>query len=154
MFGVAHANPDGAPWGSADPNAAQNCASCHYDGEPVQDSGSVVFTGLTSRIEPGKLYNMVLIFAKPKGAATGFLAVATQGKFSSPDDPNLEADGAQIRSTSTTRIGDRALWRVQWRAPIEPIKDVTFFVAVNAGNDDQSPLGDQVHFKTVTFQAD
>lgn len=159
-FGVAHANPDGAPWGAADPNAAQNCASCHYDNEAVMDSPLIVLAGdFPGRIEPDQEYEIMLLFGKIENKANiGFMASSKSGEtvigeFVSIFDA-IEIRGGEVRSNVPERNTQNAIWPLKWRAPNEPIKDVTFFFAVNAGNDDQSPLGDQVHFKTVTFQAE
>ena len=153
-MGTALANPDGAPWGAAEPGAAQNCASCHFDQEPMNDSGYITFAGLGGGIEAARTYNLVLTFAKAKDATAGFMIMSSAGVFISADDPDIEVNQKQVRSRSVKRNGNRAMWWVQWRAPDETNDEIIFYIAVNESNDDQSSLGDQIHFKTVTVSAD
>lgn len=148
---TAAARPDGAPWGAADPAAAETCASCHFDNDPVRQSDAVTLAGLSRGIEGGKTYKLALVFADPDAASAGFLITASAGTFSSPGDPGLEARDSEIRSISAWRGGDRALWEIAWRAPETLPDKIVFHVAVNAGNDDASPFGDHVHYREYVF---
>jgi hypothetical protein len=40
---------------------------------------------------------------------------------------------------------DTLLWTVEWKAPATAVGPVIFHVVANAGNDDNSPLGDYVY---------
>ena len=43
-----------------------------------------------------------------------------------------------------------ANWRIDWQAPIQRSQPIIFYVWANAGNDDDSPLGDETHVRTWT----
>jgi len=148
----ALANPDGAPWGSAAPGGPQSCADCHFDHEPAAASAAVSLRGLPDRLEPGKVYDLVLAFAGA-APAVGFQAAAKSGAapagaFAASDD-GVETKGAEIRSASPVEAQEGgAVWAMRWRAPDEPGGAVDFYLAVNAGNDDRSPFGDQIHLRS------
>ncbi len=89
--------------------------------------------------------------------------MSTAGKFTSAYE-DTEANGAQARSLAlrdnaswpeingTTFSTDVVMWMLQWTPPETPDGDVHFWIAVNESNDDQSPLGDQIHYKTITVR--
>ena len=152
--GAALANPDGAPWGSAVPGAAEACVSCNFDHEPVAGSAAVALVGLPQNLAPGAVYDLVLAFSKP-APAVGFSAAsimdgAPAGTFIASMD-NLEAQGAEIRSAAPARVEDVAVWTMRWRAPDAVAGDVAFYIAVNASNDDQSPFGDEIHLRSFSI---
>ena len=66
-----------------------------------------------------------------------------------PTSETQEAQGSEIRSLEPKRGSHKIRWKFIWMSPAEPIGDVEFHIAVNAGNDDQSALGDEIHFKSV-----
>lgn len=147
----AAAHPDGAPWGSADPQAKESCASCHFDSAAVMESNSITFSGGGRSFKAGQSYSMVLIFEKNGFAKAGFLVSASAGTFSNPRDWKIEIGNAQARSSSPQDSTDgRVLWDIEWHAPetLDEIDDIIFHLAVNAANDDASPLGDEIHFRT------
>ncbi len=146
--GMAAANPDGAPWISADPDTVHSCASCHFDHEPVGRSQALVMSGLPEYASPGHVYEVVLRFATPSEGTAGFLLTATSGVFES-SDTSLESNGAAIRSL-TPAAADVATWRFQWRAGDED-DIVEFRAAANAANDDNSAFGDEIHFRKLVI---
>lgn len=149
LSGSALANPNGAPWGAANPNASDNCASCHFDNEPVMDSSAITVRGLSDGVTANAIYDLALTFVAPTEINAGFAITSTQGDFVSGE--RLEAKGSELRSTQM-QTGDRVVsWSAKWRAPETFDKNIMFFVAVNASNDDQSPFGDEVHFKSVSI---
>lgn len=150
---AVRANPDGAPWGSADPNAAQNCASCHYDGEPILDSAAIKFEGVPDRYTLGSAYFVAVIFARTDIGHSGLLVTASGGEFSAGGGFLVE-NGNEIRSIRPKKAEGDTKWHMLWHAPMAPIGSVTFYIAVNAGNDDQSSFGDVIHFKTVTVSVE
>lgn len=146
----AFAYPEGAPWGAADPDAGETCASCHYDYEPVHDSPALGIDGLPEIAAAGERYDLVIRFAAVDAAVSGFqlLAVAEggAGRFISGDTA-IEAIGAAGRSTRTVAAGDGASWSLTWEAPASGCSPVSLFLAAAAANDDQSPLGDTIHYR-------
>ena len=151
-YQAAFAFPEGAPWGAANPNAAENCTTCHFDNEAVQDSSSLSIKGLPEELAPDTTYELVVTFDNPEGIAAGFQLIAwgddpNTGTFESEAD-NTEAVGATIRSTSPIVKTGSVSWTLTWHTPATMDKSVTIYVAATAANHDQSPLGDRVHFRS------
>ena len=148
--GPALAFPEGAPWTAADPDGAESCGSCHYDGEAVIDSRAITLGGLPRRFVPGRTYRMTLRFdpKAPGAVAAGFLVVADAGCFAAVG-PDLEATCEGVRSTAPVRLAPGATWSFDWTAPAgeEAQRDVRFLVAANGVNDDASPFGDAPHYR-------
>ena len=48
--------------------------------------------------------------------------------------------------------GDGARWVFRWTAPARRPAPVAFHIATNAGNDDNSPLGDYVFLKVIELR--
>jgi hypothetical protein len=148
---AAHAFPDGAPWGAANPAAEQNCATCHFDADPVADSRTLVINGLPRKPAPGAIYELQIIFDDPETVVAGFQLFAQAadqdaGTFvSSASD--VEFIGAAIRSTAPLRSDAAFSWAVEWRAPDVVASPIVFYVAASAANDDGSPFGDTIHFR-------
>jgi hypothetical protein len=147
----AGAFPDGAPWGAANPDGAQHCATCHFDAEPVRDSAALSLEGLPARAVPGTSYSLEILFKDPRIVVAGFQLLARArgtdaGTFSSKEN-GVEFTGAAIRS-SAKRVNDNGVsWTVQWRAPDNMVSPITFYLAASAANDDGSPFGDRIHYR-------
>ena len=157
-YGVAGAFPDGAPWGAANPAADQNCASCHFDADPIVESAALVVRGLPQKTEPGARHELEIALDDPETVVAGFQLIAQAagertGTFVSAES-NVEFIGAAIRSTAAVEHRKPATWIVEWRAPDTIESDVVFYVAASAANDDGSPLGDRIHFKTYRVTAE
>ena len=153
---AAFAYPEGAPWGAANPNAEENCATCHFDSEAVHDSTALTVEGLPAELSPDKSYELSVIFENPDGAAAGFQLIAWSdnsdaGVFESESD-NVEVFGSAMRSTSPVVEEGLVSWLIRWHTPANITKSMTIYVAATAANHDQSPLGDQVHFRSYQFR--
>ncbi len=143
----AHANSEGAPWGSADPDTFQSCAACHFDREPIGRSPSLMLAGLPEFAAPGETHELTLRLDVAGAPNAGFLLSATTGAFEAVDD-YLETNANEIRSTkSTAPENGTVVWRFLWRAGDSAVEIVTFRAAANAADDDQSPFGDKIHFR-------
>ena len=147
------AYPDGAPWGSADPQAAENCGTCHFGAQPVLDSEAISVNGLPDRLEPGASYDLEVVFEDPAMAVAGFqmFAVAAgqeAGAFEASID-DVEIIGAAIRSIAPVKAAGAVSWALRWSASDTLPGQATIHIAATAGNDDGSPLGDVVHFRTI-----
>jgi hypothetical protein len=154
----ARAFPDGAPWGAANPNAAENCGTCHFDNDAVHESALLVIDGLPDELSADTLYELVVRFDNAGAVAAGFqMIVSAQsqlvGNFSSPLE-NTESAGAAIRSTAPIVNNGSVSWPVQWRTPTTVALPIEIYVAALAANGDQSPLGDTVHFQSYEFRAE
>lgn len=153
MASKAHAYPNGAPWGSANPAVEPNCSSCHFDGEAVAASTALTISGLPQTLTGGEHYEIKLHFNRPTDGPTGFLVSASAGAFST-DKPDLETLGQEIRSISPSHAA-AAEWKFNWKAPESQLQSgpVIFYIGVNAANDDASPFGDEIHFRTFEVPA-
>ena len=153
---VASAYPEGAPWGASDPDAAENCESCHFDYEPVLASHALSIAGLPDRAEPGKTYVLKVRFDEPGAVIAGFQMIAkavedAAGKFESTQ-PDIEYFGAAIRSTAPLTNEGVVEWELTWTAPNTDGGVVTVFLAAMRANDDGSPFGDQAHFRSFVVE--
>jgi hypothetical protein len=155
---AARAFPDGAPWGAANPAAEQNCASCHFDADPVRDSEALVIYGLPQLPTPGAIYELEVFFGDPDTVTAGFQLIAQAadqqaGNFVSPA-ADVEFIGAAIRSTTPRRSDARVSWKLEWQAPDVIKSPIVFYVAASAANDDGSPFGDTIHFRSYELGAE
>ena len=64
---------------------------------------------------------------------------------------DTETVGTAIRSTTVTKKDGAVSWAVQWRTPTTIDTTVNIYVAASAANDDQSPLGDSIHFRSYEY---
>ncbi len=155
---AARAFPDGAPWGAANPAAEQHCASCHFGADPVRDSVALVIEGLPPEPIPGATYALKIIFQDPDIVIAGFQLIAhagheQAGTFAS-SDANIEFIGAAVRSTAPTKDDEGVSWAVDWHAPGELALPIVFYVAASAANDDESPFGDTIHYRSYSLAAE
>jgi hypothetical protein len=155
---AARAFPDGAPWGAANPAAEQNCATCHFDADPVRDSAALVISGLPLNLAPGAIYKLKISLEDPDTVTAGFQLIAQAANHEAGTFFSTEAEvefiGAVIRSTAPLRSDAGVSWEVEWRAPIAVVSPVVFHVAASAANDDGSPFGDKIHFRSYELTAD
>jgi len=151
--GAAFAYPDGAPWGAAHPTSGQSCAACHADYEPAYDSDAISIEGLPRTLAAGVTYPLVLRLAPSDAAIAGFLLSASSGVFAT-SSTGLEVNESEVRSTEPLAAEEGAAWRFEWIAPENVAEGVTFYAAVNGANDDASPFGDIIHFRTFSIGVD
>lgn len=151
----AAAYPEGAPWGAANPDARESCGSCHYGYEPVRDSAAISIDGLPDRPVTGERYRLTIRFAPEEAAVAGFQLIAAApegaeaGRLES-EAAGIEAAGDAARSTEPVAVDPDAAWEVTWRAPDRLPRMITFYLAASAANDDLSPFGDRIHYRSVT----
>lgn len=157
--GAARAFPEGAPWGAADPRAERNCGTCHFESDPVMESGRLAITGLPARVEPGAAYDLVIALRDPDAVIAGFQLIASAvgqpaGAFI-VDGTGIEVEpfGAAVRSTTPLSATDGLSWSLRWRAPSKMESDIVFHAAASAANDDGSPFGDIIHFRSYRLAA-
>jgi hypothetical protein len=139
------------------------CQSCHFHADLDTGSGSLTILGLPDRFEPGKRYTLSLIMAHPAMAVAGFQLSArfedgTQAGALAAMDPDsrtlaVSTDaGVQyahhLLDGTTPAAPDTARWTIHWTAP-DSGGTVVFHAIGNAGDDDDSPLGDFVYTARV-----
>lgn len=151
---IAHAYPEGAPWGAADPSAAEHCASCHWERKPVMASQALRIDGLPRRVLPGQDYVLTLYLEGTEARISGFQVIASAGAFRSTDaDVEVAPIEASIRSTAPRpTTGNVARWRFNWQAPAAMSAPLILHAAASAANDDGSPFGDQIHYRTLELE--
>jgi hypothetical protein len=154
----ARAFPDGAPWGAANPAAEQDCAACHFGVEPVHASNALVIHGLPQKLQAGVTYDLAITFEDSSIVIAGFQLIAQAaeqdvGTFTSSAD-DVEFIGSSIRSVVPLRVSSSAAWEIQWRAPERIGGPIDFYLAASAANDDGSPFGDTIHFRSYRVGAD
>lgn len=144
---AALAHPQGAPWGSADPDTTHSCAACHFDHEPVARSQSLMLTGLPEYAQAGEAYEVTLRFEAGAAPHAGFMVSASTGAFDAVDEL-VSAHKADVRSASPAApVNGVVRWSFIWRVGEAAPEIVTFRAAANAANDDASPFGDILHFR-------
>lgn len=157
--GAARAFPEGAPWGAADPAAERSCASCHFESDPVMQSDRLSISGLPARAEPGRVYELALALSDPDAVITGFQLIADAvdrpaGAFlADGDGVELAEFGAAVRSTAPRAADGGSVWTLRWQAPSRIDADIVFHAAAAAANDDGSPFGDVIHFRSYRVSA-
>ena len=112
----------------------------------------LVIKGLPGWPEPGSIYELKINFEGLDTAIAGFQLIALAadrpvGTFASAD-ANVEIIGTSIRSTVPIRSNEDFSWSLEWRAPDEVAAPIIFYVAASAANDDGSPFGDTIHFRS------
>jgi hypothetical protein len=153
---AAEAHPGAAPWEADGRPGRDTCHTCHFDSEPTRGSDNLQLLGLPQRPEPGKVYDLVVVLKQAGMKAAGFLLsldpAAGPAPFRAGSD-RVEAKDAAIRSTPAgVKQADEAKWPLQWRAPDKLPAEIVFYLSANAGNDDQSPLGDRIYLKTIALK--
>lgn len=149
----ALANPDGAPWGTVDPNASDNCNSCHFDSAARDNSSAVTLSGFPDHVLPKTTYDLTLSFESNQAVIAGFLLRASAGEFCCSD--GAEAMEGRVRSILPLSAKDGFTWKIKWRSPKHEIESpIAINVAVNGANDDASPFGDHIHYRTFVLCPD
>ena len=145
--------PFGPTTASSDPGATETCASCHYDYDPVMESAAITIEGLPDKIAAGSTYQLILRFAPPEARTSGFqVTTSTDGDagsfVSGPAD--VEVTSTAVRSTAPRALESGVSWTVEWRAPAAVDTPIAFHVAASASNDDGSPFGDTIHYRSFS----
>lgn len=149
----ASAFPGGAPWGTANPQSGQNCTACHFDYQAIPDSKSLTIRGLPVAPVSGTTYELMVSFVDSVAIIAGFQMFVSTGQFSA-SQKYIETTGSSIRSTRPIANKNGVVWAMLWTAPDLADKKVTFNLAVTGANDDGSPFGDQIHFRSFTVTPD
>lgn len=59
----------------------------------------------------------------------------------------------EYETKKPVRYDDGVSWKYQWRAPASIAQSIVFFVAASSANDDGSPFGDIIHFRSFELTA-
>lgn len=128
-------------------------------------SAAIEVDGWPESFIAGKRYLLTLRFRPPTGRTAGFqVTTIVEGEAQTESEAGADSDrgkagvfvcgpdgveiaGAGIRSLVPRPIEDGLSWSFAWRAP-DTAADIVFHVAASASNDDASPFGDIVHYRT------
>jgi hypothetical protein len=150
---------DGAPPGFSGGFKEESCHACHFEAEPNARPGEVSVTGLPERFVAGQRYPLIIRLARPGMVLGGFQLAArfddgTQAGAleRGPGEEKrvaVEVAGGvqyanQRRPGAEPTAPGTAQWTVVWTAPAAA-RPVTFHVAANAGDKDESTRGDYVY---------
>jgi hypothetical protein len=144
------------------------CAKCHWEQDLNDPAGGLAIEGLPTRFAPGAVYRFTIALRRAGIAAAGFELAARYetGPDSGRQAGTLRAldDRAAVTVSDSNRVQyahhvragtspadpDAARWMIEWKAPAAPNGRVTFHLAANAGNDNDSELGDFIYTKRVS----
>lgn len=148
--------PDGPPPAHTGGFGEPTCTDCHDDFDANSGTGDLVISGFPDRVSPRVVYEIKVFLRQEGMARAGFqLSVRTgkgdqAGRFShpTPRSATSSADGIDYagHTDAGSRVeGDSTEWSVRWIAPDSLSSDIVLHVAANAGNGDDSPLGDRIY---------
>jgi hypothetical protein len=169
---LAPAYSSGPPDGLAgNPPYFENCTACHWSHEENTGDGGLEIVGLPEGFSPGQTYTLQVRLHDPGQQRWGFeLTVLDDADFLSAggqlivtDSENtqlsedLEGTEDYLKHTSSGTewglLDGPALWSFDWMAPVGPVESVTFYVAGNAANGDESFLDDYIYVATYNVPA-
>lgn len=148
---VAHTGGFGEP----------TCLQCHF-GQPLNaPGGALALQGLPERYEPGSVYPLTVVLARPGIQRGGFqLSVRyAEGASEGKQAGTLMASGDEVtidqkqgihylqHTLEGTRLvaPDSLQWTFRWEAPDTTAGAIVFHVAANAANGDESAFDDYIY---------
>jgi hypothetical protein len=145
-----------------------SCHACHFDNAVNHPAGTLQVAGLPASYTAHAEHRIRIVLRRPGARRAGFqLAVRFAGGPRRGEDAGVlepldervqvaaPPDGRPRYAQHTARGGElgedgESAWTVGWRAPAEARWPVALHVAANAGNGDDSPLGDHVYLAEAT----
>jgi hypothetical protein len=135
------------------------CQACHFEAEVNTGKGKVLLRGAPVTYAPGGVYRLTVMVTQPQLKVGGF-ELSARYENGKPAGV-LSAAPADRARTGTTKMDsvsyihhvvagikpvakDTVRWALLWTAPKVP-GTVVFHLAGNAGNEDDSPLGDFIY---------
>ncbi len=137
------------------------CAECHFDVAQPDPRGMLKVSGLPESYRPGKRYLLTIELRRPGMRRAGFqLAVRSPdgrqaGRLRPIDDRAAVVAHEGIDYAFHTRSGaelgmpDKAVWYVEWEAPVGSRQAALLHGACNAADGDDSPFGDHIYTYTA-----
>jgi hypothetical protein len=155
---------DGAPPGFSGGFTEQSCDACHFEAAVNTRPGDVTVTGVPERFVAGQQYPLVVTLTRPGMKLGGFQLAArfADGTQAGTFERGAGEDGrlaietqSNVQYANQKRKGaeptapDTAKWTLVWTAPAGRMP-VTFNVAANAADNDESARGDYVFTATAS----
>jgi hypothetical protein len=157
--------PDRPPLAHTGGFGEKTCQECHND-NPLNDPGGMLrLSGIPGSYEAGHAYTLNILLARKDLGRAGFEIAARvaegpqaghqAGKFEASDERVNVADSvvgsfgpvqyARHTAAGSSANSDTTHWTVKWTAPAAGTGAVVFHLVGNAGNDDNSPMGDYIY---------
>lgn len=140
-----------------------DCTSCHSDFPLNGGIGNVslAFSGANNVYLPGKTYTVTVTVTDPEQSPICCFEVTTLNsnnlsvgnyKLLPPDNTLIRKNPNNGRTYVTNYQTPLAYhqWSYKWKAPAVSMGPITIYATGNAGNDNQSPMGDHVYSTTLT----
>ncbi len=146
--------PEDPPPGHTGGFGERTCLVCHFDNPMNAPEGDLSLQGVPTTYSLGDRYVVTVSVTHPELRTGGFQLSARSADGSQAGTIRAITDRETVRSFEGvsyafhTRRGSmveergRASWRVEWIAPTEARGPIHFHVSANAGNGDESALGD------------
>lgn len=161
---ASHAYADGAPPGFSGGFKESSCHACHFQEEPNSGPGRVTIEGVPPRFALGARYTITITLTRAGMKLAGFQLTSrhTDGGAQAGTLAPGPGDGERVGVASqggvlyagqrmagaVVRAGEAARWTISWTAP-ERGGPVTFHVAANAADGNESADGDFVYTATA-----
>jgi hypothetical protein len=164
---ASHAYAEGAPPGFSGGLKEDSCQACHFHEEPNAAPGRVAIDGVPATFTPGERYTLTVTLTRPGMKLAGFQLAARfrdggaqAGTLApGPDDAGRIKVESQsgVQYAGQNKAGaavaaDAVKWTVVWTAP-QSGGAVTFDVAANAANGNESADGDFIYTASVPSSA-
>jgi len=158
IIAIANTSGPGAGY-TGSPLDGDNCTDCHVPGPAFPaDNLIVIDVGLNGYI-PGQTYPVTVtcddIVAEKYGfQITSETASAKTGTWIITNASRTQLkSGTAVTHTSAGTIpsGSPNTWSMEWTAPAAGTGPVTFYVAINQTDADNSRFGDMIHVASLTI---
>ncbi|MEO6168078.1 MAG: choice-of-anchor V domain-containing protein [Chitinophagales bacterium] len=140
-----------------------DCTSCHYDTPLNGGTGniSLAFSGSSGVYLPGKTYTVTVTVTDVEQSPICCFEVTTLNsnnlcvgtyKLLAPDNTLIRKNPQNGRTYVTNYQTPLAYhqWSYKWKAPPISTGPITIYATGNAGNNNQSPIGDHIYSTTLT----
>lgn len=155
-------HPHGPPIGHTGGFGEPTCHACHSSEDLNAPGGRLTVEGLPASYEPGREYDVRIVLTRvdmrragfqltlryAAGDSAGRQAGTVQGSLPRAVVVTERSSGiayAQQTMEGSGLAGGTTSWTVRWVAPRPARGLVVLHVAANAGNDDNSPIGDYTY---------
>ncbi len=149
----------GSPGGfTGSPMDGQNCTMCHTS-FVAQTVPNLISADIPQQgYESGQRYQITVTGSHTGATTMGFELTAESGDgkagtftVSSGSTRLVNSDNAVTHTNQgVAASGGSRTWTVNWTAPATGTGNVTFYVAVNGGNGNSVPAGDQIYLSSLT----
>jgi len=159
-------HPHGPPIGHTGGFGEPTCHACHSSEELNAPGGRLTVEGLPASYEPGRAYEVRILLTRVDMRRAGFqftlryAAGDSAGRQAGTVEASLPRVVVVTERSSGVRYVQQTMegsalgrgatsWTVRWVAPRPALGPVALHLAANAGNDDNSPIGDYVYADSV-----